>query len=173
MTTEVAKKFIEAAEAVGIKNYEFDTDIGTHLYNHDFAIIKLVEADEVVYNIRSSHYAGSHNTYNSPVQVVAANTNDIHEARIAGDHKQIQEFLNHLGVIIDEDDLKIILKIETANSNIIPETGDYNRFQPLSKKQYDSLSDEHKKEYDAAKEADDKKKHDYIGGHAAASISLG
>lgn len=173
MTGEQSKKFLEAVEAAGIKSYSFDTDLGTHLYNGDHSIIKFVEADEMIYNIRDSRYGGSHNSFGSHVQVVAAWTEDIHETRVAGTHSQIKTLLEKLNVELTEEDLKIIVEIDNGNVDIIPETGDYNRFKPLTKKQYDALTPEEKEEYDAAKEADDKAKHDYIGQHAAASITLG
>ena len=137
---------------------DMDAEVDENLINTDGNKEKeLIE----IHNVSGDGFEGTMMVVNDPAKISLATT------------YPWSEYGKELGVIVDEDDLKIILKIETANSNIIPETGDYNRFQPLSKKQYDSLSDEHKKEYDAAKEADDKKKHDYIGGHAAASISLG
>lgn len=173
MTGKQTKKFIEAAKTAGIKNYQFDTDLGTHLYNNSRAINKFVEADEIVYNIRDPRYGGSHNTYNDGVQVVAAWTEDIHEARIVGSCKQISTFLETLGVELSESDLKIMIDIDNSNVDIIPETGDYNRFKPLTQKQYDALSDEAKEEYNKAKEAEEERKHNYIGQNCAASITLG
>ena len=120
MTGKQTKKFIEAAKTAGIKNYQFDTDLGTHLYNNSRAINKFVEADEIVYNIRDPRYGGSHNTYNDGVQVVAAWTEDIHEARIAGSCKQISTFLETLGVELSESDLKIMIDIDNSNVDIIP-----------------------------------------------------
>lgn len=173
MTGEQTKKFIQAAEAAKIKNYEFDTDLGTHLYNNDHAINKFVEGDEIVYNIRDARFGGSHNTYEKGIQVVAAWTEDIHEARIAGSYDQISTFLKTLGVELSDSDLKIMIDIDKNNVDIIPATGDYNRFVPLTKKQYDALSDEEKKEYDKAKADEEKRQHDYIGQNQAASITLG
>ena len=34
MNSNQAKKFMDAVEAANIKSYQFDTDLGTHLY-HD------------------------------------------------------------------------------------------------------------------------------------------
>ena len=66
-----------------------------------------------------------------------------------------------------------MVEIDKSNVDIIPATGDYNRFVPLTKKQYDALSDKEKKEYDKAKAEEEKRQHDYIGQNAAASITLG
>ncbi len=173
MNKSQAKKFIAAADTAGIKNYQFDTDLGSHLYNNDHSIIKFVESDEIVYNIRDSHFGGSHNTNADPLQVVGAWCEDLHEARIAGSYSQIKTFLETLGVSLYDSDLKIMLDIENMNVDIIPATGDYNRFVPLTKKQYDALTPEEKEKYDAAKKADDDAKAKYIGQHAAASITLG
>lgn len=175
MNVKQTKKFIEAAKAANINNYQFDTDLGTHLYNNSYAINKFVEADEIVYNIRDARFGGSHNTYdkNSSIQVTAAWVEDIHEARIGGSYDQISTFLKNLGVELSDSDLKIMINIDKANVDIIPATGDYNRFVPLTKKQYDALSEKEKEEYDIAKEEEEKRKHDYIGQGAAASITLG
>ena len=173
MTGEQTKKFIEAAKTAQIKNYQFDTDLGTHLYNNDHAFNKFVEADEIVYNIRNGKFGGSHNGTDRALQVVAAWTEDIHEARISGTSDQISTFLKTLGVELSDSDLKIMVEIDKSNVDIIPATGDYNRFVPLTKKQYDALSDKEKEEYDKAKAAEEKRQHDYIGQNVAASITLG
>lgn len=172
MTGAQTKKFLEAINKAGIESYEFDTDLVSHLYHNDNAIIKFVEEDEMIYNIRSMNYTGSHHPYQGNIQVVAAWTEDVHEARTAGNYEQIKTFLEALGATFTDSDTKIMLNIEKKNSDIIPATGDYNRFVPLTKKQYDALSDEKKEEYDAAKEKADKAAHDYIGQNSAVSISL-
>lgn len=173
MNKTQTRKFIDAAGTAGIANYQFDTDLGSHLYNNDHAIIKFIDADEIVYNIRDSHFGGSHNSNHDPLQVVGAWCEDLHEARIAGTYSQIKTFLETLGVTLSDSDLKIMIDIENMNVDIIPATGDYNRFSPLTKKQYDALTDEEKAKYDADKKAADEAKAKYIGQHSAASITLG
>lgn len=173
MTTEVAKKFLKAVETAGITSYELDTDIGTHLYNNpDTAIVKFDEATSSVVNLTDSRYGGSHNTYNGHIRAVVAHTDDIHEARIGGNRAQISSFLKAYGITLSDDELKLLITIDNSNVDIKPATGDYNRFKPLTKKQYDELSPEEKKAYDAAKEAEEKRQHDYIGQNSAASITL-
>lgn len=173
MTNDLAKIIVGAIESAGIKKYQFDTDLGTHLYNNDNAIIKYIEGDSAVYNIRNGHSGGSHNTSAYPLQIVAAHVDDLHEARVSGTYDQISAFLEAAGVSLSYSDIKIMLDIDKGNTDLIPENGDYNRFKPLTKKQYEELSDKEKEEYDKALAAEEKRKHDYIGQNMSASITLG
>jgi len=170
------KKFLDALEAAEMTKYEFDSDLGTHIYNDgENAFVKFVEADEMLYGIRSSHVSGSHNVYNTedfPIEVYCMWCEDAHECRTAGNYKQISTFLNNLGVDLTDDDTKILLKIAGMNSDIIPANGDYNRFVPLTEEQYNRLSPEEKEAYDAAKAADEEAKKNYIGRNMAAGIHL-
>ena len=93
--------------------------------------------------------------------------------RAAGDYQQIVKFVERLGSIsLNDDELKILLEIDKKNHDIIPETGDYNRFHYLSKKQYEALSKEDREKYDKEKAEYEEKKEKYIGQNSAASITL-
>lgn len=174
MTENQITKFIEAADAANIKSYDFATDIYAHLYHDgESSLVKYDSANKMLLNIRSSNYGGSVPQFGqNKILVTGADLIDVHEARIAGDYDQIKTFLENFGVTLSDDELKIMVDLNKMNYDIIPETGDYNRFVPLSKKQYDALSPEKKEEYDAAKAEDDKKKANYIGQRSAASISF-
>ena len=172
MTKEQTRKFLDAVESAEIKYYEFDTDLGTHLYNNKEAILKFVEADEMVYNIRSNAYGGSTNTYGDRYQIVAAWTEDIHEARTSGTLDQITNFINAIGSSFTDDDIKILTNINQSTYDINPETGDYNRFVKLSKKEYDALTPEKKEEYDAKYAEEEKKKANYLPSGVSARITI-
>jgi hypothetical protein len=64
------------------------------------------------------------------------------------------------------------MQIDKRNYNIIPETGDYNRFVYLTESQYNALSEEEKEKYNAAKDAYEKEKATYIGQNVSARITV-
>lgn len=175
MTNEQAKAFLDAIEAAEIKTFEFDTDLCTHLYNDGIhAIIKPNFDMNCAIGIRANDYGGSVKRYNHNVQVVLADFSDIHEARTAGSAKQIEKFLEAIGnITLTDEELKILVKIDNGNYDIIPETGDYNnQFHYLSKKQISQLTEEEQKKYKASKEKYEKEKREYIPVNQAASITL-
>lgn len=173
MTGEQITKVIDTAKAAGITTYDFATDIYAHFYHDgENSFVKYDSTNDVLFNVRSSNYGGAVPQFGqNKILVMGADPIDVHEARIAGDYDQIKTFLENFGLDLSDDELKIMVDLNKMNYDIIPETGDYNRFVPLSKKQYDALTPEEKEEYDAAKAKDDEAKANYIGQHAAASIS--
>ena len=174
MQGEAARMFIDAAEAAELDYYQFDTDLGTHLYhNGKNGILKYIDDKELVLNIRDSYYGGNRDIYPDRLQVIAATIEDIHEARINGPADKIKVFLESLGADITDVDEKMMVNINNINVNIIPQTGDYNRFSPLTQKQYDELTPEQKEKYDEELAAYNEAKAKYIGQHAAARIDLG
>jgi hypothetical protein len=72
-----------------------------------------------------------------------------------------------------DEDKNLIVQFEGNNSTLIPPTGDYNRFVPLTEEQYERLSPEEKEKYDAEKAAHDEYEKKYIGQNLAARISVG
>ena len=173
MDVNQAKKFMEAVEASGIKTYEFDIDNGTHLYHNDNAIaIPNMELEAVV-AFRRNNYAGSFPVYAHNIQAVIAPFGDIHQVTTAGNYEQIKKFADVMGVTLDENDLKIVLNLDKANSDIKPQTGNYvDGFHYISQKQYLALSDEEKAKYDSEKKEYEDARKNYIGKNVAASITL-
>lgn len=176
MNNAQTKKFLDALDAAGIKKYEFDSDLGTHIYSDgENAFIKYVEADEMLYGIRSTHNAGSHNVYDyntNPIHVICMWCEDAHECRTAGNYKQISTLLQELGATLSDEENKILLKITGMNSDIIPANGDYNRFVPLTEEQYNALTPEGKAKYDAEKAAYEDHQKNYIGKNMAGGVRL-
>lgn len=175
MTSEQTKAFLDAVKAADIKTFEFDTDLCTHLYNDaEHAIVKVNYDLNCAVAIRANDYGGSVKRYTHDVQVVLADFSDIHEARTAGTADQIQKFLKAIGNIeLTDEELRILVKIDNGNYDIIPETGDYNNtFHYLSKKQVSELDEKQRQEYEASKEKYEKEKREYIPVNQAASITL-
>ena len=172
MTKTQVQQLLGAVAAANITSYEFDSDVGTHLY-HD-GVTHLIKVDgEMIYGIRSAKVAGSHNTFSHNVQVVAMNCEDSHEFFTAGDYQQIQTFMQNVGVNLTADEMEIVVRLDKMNSNIIPANGDYNRFVPISEEEYERLTPEQKAEYDAKKAEDEDHKKNYIGQSMAAGVRLG
>ena len=127
MTLSGTKKFLAALETAGIKNYTFNTDLGTYLYNGDNAVIVLDEAEEMAYAFRAAlpnlnKFADGHiNVYGSPLA-------DIHEVSVGGSYEQIKKFIDSYGLSLNDDQLKIILNIDKANYDLKPIQGNYNPF---------------------------------------------
>lgn len=173
MNANQAKKFMDAIEAAGIKSYEFDTDLGTHLYNDgERAIARPLYDLEAVIAYRSK-FGGSTPVYEGGIQIEMSDFGDIHECRAGGSLEQIKKFAAAFGDTLSEEDLKILVKIENTNVNIKPETGDYvNGFHYLSAKQIEQLSPEEKADYEARLAEHEKSVREYIPANQAASISL-
>ena len=84
----------------------------------------------------------------------------------------LTNWIKNSNFIVAMISIKILLEIDKKNYDIIPETGDYNRFHYLSKKQYEALSKEDREKYDKEKAEYEEKKEKYIGQNSAASITL-
>lgn len=173
MNADQCKKWLAAIESAGIKAYQFDTDLGTHLYHDGEHAIALTSDDlNAVVAIRSNNFGGSHNTYKNNVQVVMSDYADIHEVRTGGTSEQIRKLVKELGITLTDEQVKIIVDIDKYNYDIKPETGNYLRFRYLTQNQYDALSDEEKAKYDSEKKEYEEGKEKYIGHNMAASITL-
>ena len=157
MTLSNIKKFLAACQEAGIKNYQFDTDLGTHLYNNtETSIIVLDETEEVAYNFRNK-INDLNTSYNGNLYVQGANLSDIHEVRFGGTIDEIKAFATAYGLTFTDEQLNLLLKNDLTNYNVKPETGDYN-FVPLTNSALEALSEEERKEYELnLKEYQDKK----------------
>ncbi len=168
------RKVIDAFEAVGIKKYVFSTDMNTHYYNNDNAIIKYVDEDEMIYNIRANTRGGSQKTSEGNFEIAGAWCEDIHEVVAGVNYDQIDSLISELGMTLSDSDTKLILNINSHNYDIIPMTGDYvNAFHYLSKKEIEELSPEEKTEYEAKLKAYEDAKAKHLGEKQAASITVG
>ena len=173
MTPAQTEKFLSAVEAAEIKKYAFDVDDAYKMMNDgERNLIKYDSGNELLVNICSPTFGGSHSGYgNGGIMIVTADPIDCHKARLTCDYDQAKTFLENLGTDITDDDLKIMLSIDKKNYNVNPETGDYNRFHYLSKKEYEDLSPEEKEKYDAEKKAYEDAQKNYVGKNQAAMIT--
>ena len=171
MTKNQILKIMSAMESAEIKNYMVVDDIVTRLYNCDTAIVKVDEADEMFIGIRANNIGGSHKRFDSNIEVVTMDFTDVHEIIVGADHDKIISFVENLGVSLSDDEKKLIITIDDKYYDIIPPTGDYNRFVPLTEEQYEKLTPEEKEAYNKRKAEEEEKERKYIGQHRAARIT--
>lgn len=172
MTKDQVSKIMSALESVEIKNYMVVDDITTKIYNSDTSIIKVDDADEMFVNIRANNVGGSHKRFDSNLEVICMDFVDAHEFIVGADHQKITNFIEGLGLNLSDDEKKLIVELDNGNYNLIPPTGDYNRFVPLTE-EHERLSPEEKEKYDAEKAEHDEFEKKYIGQNMAARISVG
>ncbi len=173
MTKDQVSKIVSALESAELKKYMVVDDINTRIYNSDNAIIKVDDADEMFVNIRANNVGGSHKRFDSNIEVICMDFTDAHEFIVGADHQKIIKFVEELGLSLSDEEVKLIIELDNGNYNLIPPTGDYNRFVPLTEEQYERLSPEEKEKYDAEKAAHDEYEKNYIGQNLAARISVG
>lgn len=173
MNKDQVSKIMSALESAGLKNYMVVDDITTKIYNSDTSIIKVDDADEMFVNIRANNVGGSHKRFDSNLEVICMDFVDAHEFIVGADHQKITNFVKGLGLNLSDDEEKLIVKLDNGNYNLIPPTGDYNRFVPLTEEQYERLSPEEKEKYDAEKAAHDEFEKNYTGQNMAARITVG
>lgn len=149
MTSDQTKKVLSILKDLGIKRYEFDTDLGTHYYNDgERNIATYSEEMDMIVNVRATYGYGT-KTYDEPIMVFMSDPGDIHEFRFGGDPEVVKKFLEASGLTLSKEDLQVIVNIDRNNVTIKPMTGDYvNGFTELTEKQLEKLSPEERKEYE-------------------------
>lgn len=172
MTKNQVSKIMSAIESAEIKNFLVIDDITTKIYNSENAIVKADLANEMFIGIKPNLTGGSHRRFDSKIEVICMDFTDAHEFVVGADHQKIIDFVEQLGVTLTDEDKNLLIEIDNQNYNLIPPTGDYNRFVPLTEEQYNRLSPEEKSEYDAKKQAYDEEERKYIGQNMAARIVL-
>ena len=156
MTLTGMKKFIEALKSAGVNNWEGVTDINTHLYNNENCVNVLDESDDTLYNFAGA--SGNASPY-APGSIVVKGVNlaDLHEVRFGGTINQVKKFIDSFGLTLDEDQMKILIKIYGANYNLKPQTGDYFVFNELTEDEIAKLTEEEKTEYEKNKKEFEKR----------------
>lgn len=170
MTPNQVSKIISAMESAEIKNYMVVDDITTKIYQSDTAIIKVDNDNEMFVGIRANNVGGSHKRFNANLEVLTIDFTDAHEMICAGDYQKIIKFVEELGLSLTDEEKELIIEIDKGNHNIIPPTGDYNRFVPLTEEQYNQLTPEEKIEYDEKYAEWEEEQQNYIGQNIAARI---
>lgn len=151
------KKFMDALKTSKIKNFQVFTAPGTSLYNNDRGVIVLDENEEMLLNFTKNNnvvngrFNGSSNG-NGKIGITAANLADVHECRVACSYVQAKEFIKNYGISLDDEQMKIILEIDSNNYDLNPPTGDYqtSSFKYLTEDELSELSEDKKKEYQEA-----------------------
>ena len=174
MTTGQCEAFLAGCEEAGITTYQFNTDLGTRLYNNGVSgVVKPDYTNECVVAFGRSNYSGAVKIYEANVRAIVADFADIHEIETAGSYEQIMTFASKFAIELSDEDKNLILQIDKKNYDIKPIQGDYaHRFVYLSKKQYEALTDEEKAAYDEAKAKYEKEKAEYIPQNSSAIITM-
>jgi len=158
MNATQCRAFLAGCEEAGITTYQFNTDLGTRLYNNGVSgIVK----------------PGTARMYEANVRAVVCEFVDIHELETAGSYEQIMAFASKFAIELSDEEKNVILQIDKKNYDIKPIQGDYaHRFVYLSKKQYEALTDEEKAAYDESKAKYEKEKAEYIPQNSSAIITM-
>ena len=150
MTTSAWQKFKAAIDAVGIKKFQIDSDTDYHLFNDtDSAkVIVFDEGTETFYNFRQRVGNGS-DGWKDPVIVTAVEVGDIHMIKFGATSDKIAEFIEQMGLNLDDEQKEAVIKINKGNYQLNPETGDYilAGFKVLSDEEIAKLSPQEKIDY--------------------------
>ena len=148
MTQGQIQKFMSAVESAGINTYAFVDDITCYYKNGESGVCVYDSANNAIVAIQLNS-AGTAQKSN-PLRFIMADIVDIHRAEVQGEYEQIKKFIDAYGLSLSDDQLKILLTIDRNNTIVKPATGDYTiTYHKLSQEEYDALSEEEKKEYDA------------------------
>lgn len=172
MNLSQTKKFLEALKTAGIKTYRFSTDLGTHYYNNEHSVIALDEANEMIYNLRTNNNIATP-SFKGKIELFASDLADIHECGFAGGYDVVKKFIEAYGLPLDDDQLKVLIKIDTDNYDLKPATGDYvnGGFKELSEEELAKLTEEEKAEYNKLLKEHELQKLG-LGNRKAASITI-
>lgn len=173
MELSTTKKFLNAVKEAGIKKYQFDTDLGTHFY-HDAerSLLILDEAESTIFNFRRRFAGQTEMEYNGNIRVYAAHLSDVHEVRVGGTYEEIKKFVDSYGLNLTTEDLKVLVKIDNTNRDIMPLTGDYisSDFEEKSEEEIEKMSEEEKEKYLA--DLDNYKKYKGLSSKYSAQITI-
>ena len=153
MTKELLAKYFDTIDELGIKSYEIITDATmTRLINNgENAIIKY-DGDENVAFI-CGEKSPSLSRYQGNVRVSIFHLDQIAQLTVGGSYKDCRDFVEKMGFTLNDQDIKIMLEINTKNTKLIPVTGDYSKFKKLTQAEYDELTpaqqEQYKKDYQA------------------------
>lgn len=147
MQKEAMNKFLSAIKAAGMTKWDAVCDIPTHYHHDGERRYNYYDGEETLVNFRGS-LTTSTPIWGDPIQISVADISDIHEVTVGGTIEQVKKFCENFGIEMDDELKSILVKIQSANSKLIPETGDYT-FRILSKKEIEKLSPEDKEKYES------------------------
>jgi hypothetical protein len=151
MTTESWNKFKGALDQVGIKKFQIDSDTDYHLFNDpdNAKIVVFDEGSETFYGIRQKT-GSSHEGWSDPIVVTGVEIADIHMIKFGATADKISQFIEAMGLNLDDDQKAAVIKINKGNYDINPITGDYilAGFKVLSDEEIAKLTPQQKKDYE-------------------------
>lgn len=156
METSQVSKVINAIKDAGIKEYKVTSTTGYHLQNNpNSGIIIEDDANKFLHHIRAKSKVNGAEPFTGNAVVESLDYNDISEFTIGGGFEAIKKFFDNMGITLTQEEQEMLVKIDRSNYKIIPETGNYHPFKPVSDEEYAQMTDEEKAAYDAAKKEDE------------------
>ena len=156
MNTNQVSKIMSAIKTAEIKEYKVTSTTGYHLQNNPSSgVIIEDDANEMLHHIRAKSKAYGAEPFTGNAVVESLDYADISEFTIGGGFKAIKEFFSEMGITLTKEEQEMLVKIDRSNYQIIPETGNYHPFKPVSQEEYDAMTEEEKAAYDAAKKEDE------------------
>lgn len=153
MTEAQVQHFMSAIDSAEIKTFAFVDDITCYYKNGESGVCVYDSDNQAVVAINLNTNTTSKTS--NPLRFMMCNVTDIHRAEVQGDYEQVKKFIDAYGLSLDDDQLKVLLTIDRSNTIVRPVTGDYTTsYRKLSKEEYNALSEEEKKKYDAKVKAD-------------------
>ena len=156
MTSDQINNIINAIESAEIKEYKVTSTCGMHLQvNPSSGVVIRDDGNEILHYIRNKSrvYGGEPFAGNAVVECM--DYGDVSEICLGGGFAAIKKFFNELGITLTQDQQEMLVKIDRSNYQIIPETGNYHPFKPVSQEEYEAMTPEEKAAYDAAKKNDE------------------
>lgn len=151
MTKELLSKFFNVVEEMELKSYIICTDstFNNFANNGENSIIKY-DGDETICCIKGEH-TPSASPFQGNVRAFISHLDQIFEFRVGGSYKDVKEFVEKMGFTLNDQDIKIMLEINSKNTKLIPVTGDYSKFKKLTQEEFDELTpaqqERYKKDY--------------------------
>lgn len=151
MTTDSWHKFKNALDQVGIKKFQVDSDTDYHLFNDpdNAKIVVFDEGTETFYGIRQK-VATSSEGWGDPIVVTGVEVGDIHMLKFGATADKIAQWIDAMGLNLDDEQQAAVIKINKGNYDINPETGDYilAGFKVLSDEEIAKLTPQQKIDYE-------------------------
>lgn len=151
MTKDSWNKFKNALDSVGIKKFQIDTDTDYHLFNDpdNGKVVVFDEGSETFYGIRQK-VATSSEGWGDPIVVTAVEIQDMHMMKFGATPDKISQFIEAMGLNLDEEQLAAVIKINKGNYDINPITGDYilAGFKVLTPEEIAELTPQQKIDYE-------------------------
>ena len=162
-----AKKIIDACNERNI-NFKIVTMMPSNIIKNENTVVKAI--GDNIFGFRKPIY--SENNGVDGIEMLIMPMEQLCEFHITADYSDMKSLCEEIGVDLDDDELKLLIRMDKYDSHLEPETGDYNRLKYISGKAYELLTSEQKQEYDEAKAAYEEEQAKKLGKNQAAQISM-